>query len=1074
MKIRTQMLLVLSTLPILLFLFIGMESRQMAGFQKVSNTLMKNYELTILSEEIQLNLKDNAIYLRNLILTPEQEGMEKEINKIDALSEEIDDQMSKLESFSYTEEQNELVKHVVRQYEQYTAYKEEIIQHVLDGNREEARTKLEAYSQEMQEVFYSSLTEMTDTFEDDTTALMENEEKTYARNFWTEVIVLGAVIIGIFLMFFRNVHVFTSRLKKITSTMNAIASGKMGLDTGIEIKGNDELDEVATSFNQMSQSLKKEQEREQEEGWVKTHIAEITKSMSGQKTPDALAETFLSEIVPLVEGSHAVFYIAEESQEEEPIYTLRASYAFKERKHMKTVFRLGEGLVGQCAYEKKPIILANVPRDYIAIQSGLGEAPPCFLYLLPVIHEGEVKGIIEIASFQPFEDKEQRLLEELVSNLGITLDNVIGRIKQAKLLEETQTLMEEIQTQSEELQTQQEELIAKNEELEKQTNVLRQSEERLKVQQEELEQANVELEEKTNSLEEQNKRFEEKNKELEQIKTELEQKAKELALSSKYKTEFLANMSHELRTPLNSMLILSKLLSENKEQTLSSKQVEYAKTIYSSGKDLLMLINDILDLSKIESGKMDIYPTDVAIDEIIEFAESSFQPVADEKNVRFRIMKEADLPETIYTDETKLQQVLKNLLANAFKFTEEGEVTLEIKRKGPHFAFVVADTGIGIAEEHLNTIFSAFHQADGTTSRKYGGTGLGLSISKELSELLGGWIEVESELGKGSTFTFYVGNFRHNSCLEEAAAGLDNEVQPEVTETIKEDTRKEAKQAMPEENSHIKRLLIVDDDRTQRNSMMELLGDMNVIMKAVSTGKEAMEELKRNSYDCLVLDLGLTDTTGFDLLEKLTEQEKYDHLKVFVYTGRDVTSDEERFLEKHADSIIIKDEHAPARLKKEIALYLDGITLQTTPKNNDTEVRNNDKLEGKHILIADDDVRNVYALSSILEQYGIQISFAENGKEAINVLTGNPSIDLVVMDIMMPELDGYGAIQQIRAMDEYKNLPIIALTAKAMKGDREKSLEIGASDYIVKPVDIDQFMSLIKVWLFKKEGKSDA
>lgn len=256
--------------------------------------------------------------------------------------------------------------------------------------------------------------------------------------------------------------------------------------------------------------------------------------------------------------------------------------------------------------------------------------------------------------------------------------------------------------------------------------------------------------------------------------------------------------------------------------------------------------------------------------------------------------------------------------------------------------------------------------------------------------------------------------------------------------------------------------------------MMELLGDMNVIMKAVSTGKEAMEELKRNSYDCLVLDLGLTDTTGFDLLEKLTEQEKYDHLKVFVYTGRDVTSDEERFLEKHADSIIIKDEHAPARLKKEIALYLDGITLQTTPKNNDTEVRNNDKLEGKHILIADDDVRNVYALSSILEQYGIQISFAENGKEAINVLTGNPSIDLVVMDIMMPELDGYGAIQQIRAMDEYKNLPIIALTAKAMKGDREKSLEIGASDYIVKPVDIDQFMSLIKVWLFKKEGKSDA
>jgi two-component system chemotaxis sensor kinase CheA len=774
-----------------------------------------------------------------------------------------------------------------------------------------------------------------------------------------------------------------------------------------------------------------------------------------------------------MESCHAVFFVKNLDQYNEPVFQLLASYAFKEKKHDSNTFRMGEGLVGQAVLEKSPIILTNVPPDYIRVKSGLGEAAPLTLYVLPVIFEGDVKAVLELASFKPFSVTRQTFLEEMINSLGIILDSVIGRIQLAKLLEESQVLMEEVQAQSEELQAQQEELRATNEELEEQAQALRQSEEKLQIQQEELEQTNTELEEKADHLEEQNKKYEFINRELERAREELEEKAQQLSLSSKYKSEFLANMSHELRTPLNSLLILSKLLSDNNDGNLSEKQVEFAKTIYSSGYDLLTLINDILDLTKIESGKMTVNPSKVLIHDFIEFIENSFRPIANDKNLRFNIVLKEPVPVFIYSDEQRIQQVLKNLLSNAFKFTDKGEVTLVIDlfsntNDQSIFSFSVVDTGIGIPKEKQDLIFEAFQQADGTTSRKYGGTGLGLSICREICTLLGGNITVESKEGKGSKFTFYVGDYQktepHSNDLfihNEVAAALDYK------------QNFEAKQKQPiETNNHIKRLLIVDDDLRQRNSLMELIGDKDVIIKAVSSGYEAMEQLKVNHYDCLILDLVLSDMTGFELLDKIKGNVEEQNLKVFIYTGRSLSSKEEIYLNKYAHTVIIKDEHSPQRLKEELDLYLNSSngTREVIDYTEADQIKSIPGLEGKKVLLVDDDVRNVYALSSIMEPYGLEITFAENGKEGLELLEKYSDFDIVLMDIMMPEMDGYEAMQRLRAIPKFANLPVIALTAKAMKEDREKCMEAGASDYVIKPVDPDQLISLMRVWLYPQKG----
>lgn len=1085
MKIKTKLLLILSTLPLIIFLLIGTSWLQISGLQKMSDTTQSNYESSFLASQIHREIKNMAITLRDIIILTDQAVIEKELILIEQQSENVRQSISLLETKVTTAEHKELLEDLINTTQEFNVYKAQVINLISSGDREEAIQLMHSDGRVIHNELLQIISVLTDTFEENMNSSFQSFLIDYRQQIITGSIITLAGLLVVIGLVFRSVWQLARRLNQVSVVMNRVANGSGDLNTRVEVIAHDEIDDVAISFNKMVESLDKQTRKEQDLTWVKTNIAEITTSLTGMHELETLSRTFLTKIVPLLEASQAVFYIKDAVKEDDDIqYKLIASYAFKERKHLSNTFTEGEGLVGQAVLEKTPIILTDVPSDYVRVKSGLGEAPPLNLYVLPIIFEGNVNGVIELASFKPFTSTQQTFLEETIAGLGIIIDGLMRRIQLAKALEESQILMEEIQAQSEELQSQQEELRITNEELEEQTQSLRQSEEKLQLQQEELEQTNSELKEKALRLEERNKMIEFTNKEMEMYQKELEEKAKQLALSSKYKSEFLANMSHELRTPLNSLLLLSKLLADNQGGNLNEKQVQYAKTIYSSGNDLLALINDILDLAKIESGKVDVNPSEVVIADLAEFVESTFRPLATDKGLQFNVHLGENLPRFIFSDQQKIQQVLKNLLSNAFKFTFKGNVTLEVdciqgddKNK---FYFSVKDTGVGIPKDKQELIFHAFQQVDGTTSRKFGGTGLGLSISREIADRLGGDVTVNSEVGMGSTFTFYVSDYNEetinrNSLLpvKEAAAAIEKVDGIPTVPTSNSLTEPPIETVSVQSNHDIKRLLIVDDDMVQRNSLMEYIGDRNVIIKAVSTGTEAIEELKVGQFDCIVLDLGLSDTSGFGLLEKIKSKPEYDEVKVFIYTGRDLSSKEEMYLNKYAHTIIIKDVHSPQRLKDELTIYLNPSSdeAEEDMESEVEQIKIDPALEGKKILLVDDDVRNVYALSSILELYGLKITFAENGVECLDILKDDSDFDLILMDIMMPEMDGYETIQKIRAIPDFLQLPVIALTAKAMKEDREKCMEAGASDYIMKPIDPGKLISLIRVWLFSQESE---
>lgn len=1135
MKIRTKLLLAVSILPALLLVSVLLAWAQNARIDKTSDSVKQSYEAVNLANGIREKMRTQGIELRNLVIFTDDAAIEQELQSLRQDGNRASENLNRLEAIMTTPEQKKLLASLKLAYNDFTDLKNNVIALVLQNKKEEAAQFIYNHSEEIQIEYIKGVTAITETYGMNLKGSLDNMVEDFRKGL---LMAEGLLVIAMMIVTFSLSHTlrgFFKQLKSMSTVMSQIATGQTDLSSRVEVRGNNEIDHVAESFNTMAEVLGSQQQKEQELTWGKTNLAQITTSLSRTKDLETLGQTFLSKIVPLTESSHAVFYVKEMGEHhDDPVYQLIASYALKERKHILNRVRAGEGLIGQTVFEKEAIILTNVPPDYIQITSGLGAHAPLNLYVLPICFEGEVKAVLELASFKPYNDRQKHFLEELAPDLGIILESVLGRIQLADLLAESQALMEEVQAQAEELETQQEELRETNEELEGQTCALRQSEERLQRQQEELEQTNKELEEQAKNLREQNSRFEKMNQELEKVRAELEAKAEQLTLSSKCKSEFLANISHELRTPLNSLLILSKLLVDNPKKNLTSKQVEYAKTIYSSGNDLLSLINDLLDLAKIESGKMTVNAGKMMISDVTASVESYFKPVAEEKRLPFHIIVNEDVPSSIYSDEVRVEQVLKNLLSNAFKFTSEGEVCLEISTNiyigagTPMIAFAVTDTGIGIPEEKKQIIFNTFQQADGTTSRKYGGTGLGLSISKEIAGLLGGKITVSSQKGKGSTFTFYVGDYndRLRSCEAEAAAsavemgpsvhteakGLSsqtasskafeateqveeleqaetaiNRVVPFLPESFEAGTRESvptvseplAGEIFAPENrgvkqpgleySHIRRLLIVDDDIKQRNSLMELVGNMDFIIKAVSSGSEAIEKMKVHHFDCMILDLGLTDTCGFDLLKKVKEHDKENKVRVFIYTGRDLTSKEEYQLGKLAHTIIIKNEHSPERLLDELQLYLNEGS-QKWPMSNQFAMKSEEgasALQGKQVLLVDDDVRNVFALTNILELNGMKTIFAENGREGLEQLLQHQNIDLVLMDIMMPEMDGFEAMKKIRRMPQFQNLPIIAITAKAMKEDREKCMEAGASDYITKPIEPDQFISLVRVWLYE-------
>jgi HAMP domain-containing protein/CheY-like chemotaxis protein/signal transduction histidine kinase len=1009
----------------------------------------------------------------------------------------------------------------------------------------------------------------------------------------------------------------TTQVRAIADVSTAVTKGDLTRSIDVEALG--EVAALSETINEMILNLKETTQKNTEQDWLKTNLARFTRMLQGQRDMATVSQLVLSELAPLVDAQQGVFYV-NASNNGSPLMKLLGGYAFTERKNLSNEYKPGQGLVGQCILEKERILLTNVPDNYIRIGSGLGEAPPLNIIVLPVLFEGEVKAVIELASFNRFNDTHLTFLDQLTESIGIVLNTIEANSRTEDLLLQSQSLAAE-------LQSQQDELKKKNEQLEQQAESLRESEELLKSQQEELQQTNEELQEKATLLEKQKAEVEAKNREVEEARWAMEEKAEQLALTSKYKSEFLANMSHELRTPLNSMLILSRQLSENKDDNLTPKQVQFAETIHSSGADLLSLINDILDLSKIESGMMGIDISDVSFVDVGGQLERSFQQVALDKKLHFNIEHDEGLPAVMRTDEKRLQQILKNLLSNAFKFTEQGSVTLRIEpaltgmkfyqeslnRAEQVVAFSVSDTGIGIAADKQRIIFEAFQQADGTTSRKYGGTGLGLSISREIARLLGGEIRVVSVPGEGSTFTLYLplayasvvtsgngsghtldasGGTRtaaidadaaaawtptsfydmdaaliapseisddRNSIFDgervvliveddlnfarilldlareknfkglvatrgDAALALARKFKPDaitldiklpdrdgwtVLDRLKHDpntshipvhiisgeeqrqralhlgaithlqkpvSREDLASAFDQitafADRRVRRLLVVEDDDVQRMSIVELIGNGDVTTTAVATGQEALDALQSEPFDCMVVDLKLPDMSGFDLIERIQKDLGRADLPIIVYTGKELTGKEETQLRKVADAIIVKEVSSPERLLAETALFLHRVEANLPePKRRMLEQlhRRDPVLAGRKVLIVDDDVRNIFALTSALESHNMEVVHAENGQEGIDTLQATEGVEAVLMDIMMPGMDGYQAIQAIRQMERFKHLPIIALTAKAMKADRDRCIEAGASDYISKPLDIDQLLSLLRVWLYHQE-----
>jgi CheY-like chemotaxis protein/signal transduction histidine kinase/HAMP domain-containing protein len=964
----------------------------------------------------------------------------------------------------------------------------------------------------------------------------------------------------------------TSQVRAIAEVATAVTKGD--LTRSIQVDARGEVAELKDNINTMITNLRLTTELNTEQDWLKTNLAKFTNMLQGQRDLTTVGRLLLSELSPLVNAHTGVIYQIE--NEDSPQLRLLASYAGDGLSPYRQVLQFGEGLAGQCATDKRPRVIADIPSDVVPVNSALLRAVPKNLVVLPVLFESQVKAVIELASLATFTTSQMTFLEQLTDSIGIVLNSIEATMQTEGLLKQSQQLAGELQAQQRELQ-----------------------------------QTNEQLEQKAQQLAERNVEVERKNQEIEQARRALEEKATELALTSKYKSEFLANMSHELRTPLNSILILGQQLTDNPDGNLSAKQVEFARTIHGAGTDLLNLISDILDLSKIESGTVTVDAEEILTSNLLETVGRPFRHEAENRNLSFTIDVDPNLARSIVTDSKRLQQVLKNLLSNAFKFTAEGGVRLKVAdvvggwspdhpvlNSAPAvIAFEVTDTGIGIPPEKQKLIFEAFQQADAGTSRKYGGTGLGLAISRELASLLGGEIHLRSAPGKGSTFTLYLPlkysgptlaprtaapamtQYSQPPALQAQAAApervieqlpddrLDLEPGDTILLIVEDDPHyarvlvdlardkgfkvlvaargaealELAKQYQPtavsldvflpdmlgwtvlsqlkhnpltrhipvqiitldEDRQHAlargafsfvnkptttegvaaaltqikeyarprrKRLLIVEDNEAEQLSIRELLHHDDIEIVATDTGAGALSTLREAPCDCVVLDLRLPDMSGFEVLDQIRNDETLSNIPVVVFTGRELSAEEDAELHAMARSIVVKGVESPERLLDETALFLHRvITELPTEKQRMLEKLNSsdEDLIGKTALLVDDDARNIFALSSVLERRGMKVLTATTGREAVALVESNPEVAIVLMDIMMPQMDGYQTIGVIRENPAFARLPIIALTAKAMKGDREKCLEAGASDYLAKPVNTDQLLLAIRMWLHR-------
>ena len=977
----------------------------------------------------------------------------------------------------------------------------------------------------------------------------------------------------------------TKRINIIKGIADQISQGSYSIR--VDDKESDALGSVAVSLNKMAESLDYSFGLLSDKEWMQTGLANLNDVMIGEKSLEELTAHIIDFLATYTNSHTAALYILEKDQ-----LHIKAGYAYvappaRER------FKIGDGVVGQAVAKRKPVEIKDIPADSIYIRFTSGDAKPSHIIALPVFDGHSINGAIELATLQQFTAREIEFLHNSAHNIGIAISTAQNRRRLQELLEETQA-------QSEELKTQHSELENLNSELEVQSEKLQASEEELKVQQEELKQANQELEERSRLLEERNQVITERN-------IDIQNKANQLAQSTRYKSEFLANMSHELRTPLNSILLLSRLMSENQEKNLTNEQIEYARVIQSSGNGLLSLIDEILDLSKIEAGKMELEYTAVNLPGLIGEMNSLFTPIANEKKIEFRTAIADDVPAVIETDKLRLEQIIRNLLSNALKFTAKGYVALRVEgfdKKNQTVRFLVKDTGIGIAKEKQSLVFEAFQQADGSTRRKYGGTGLGLSISRELAKLLGGEITLKSEAEQGSEFVIvlpvskpargvagkvassepepvfheplpdvvpsierkYISTFIPENIPDDRAAVKEGDkviliIEDDISfaKSLLDYTRKRgykgvvavrgdegielARQFLPigilldiqlpvksgwevmadlknnSDTRHIpvhmmssyelkgesllqgavdfinkpvafdqmqdifrkieyvlthqpKKVLIVEENAKHAKALAYFLETFEVSLEIANDVNAAINSLHNKGVDCVILDMGIPDQKAYDTLEMVKKTEGLENLPIIIFTGKSLSQAEERKIKQYADSIVVKTAHSYKRILDEVSLFLHLMEKSDQPEPSSLKYHKlgalDEVLKNKTVLIADDDMRNIFSLTKALEKYQMKVITAVDGKDALQKLRANPQVDIVLMDMMMPEMDGYESTAAIRRDPKFKDLPVIAVTAKAMMGDRIKCINAGASDYITKPVDIDQLFSLLRVWLYEK------
>ncbi len=1167
----------------------------------------RRFDMPMMRVIAELN-ENLVVYANNLNLAIRYKS-EQPLLQAQVMRYEMDKRMGQLTGYEpFLQPQVQAMTDDYRHYLSFArAYAESQVYGHLPGYRSIEPAQVEALRQQLANDLRSVQAGAYETLN-----LRMNRVEQQSRVVWVIGGTVGGLLAVLLLMVSTIIirRVIVRPLHCAAEAANRIARGDFNIN--MQIQSRDELGRLLIALAAMRDSLAARFDADRRAERVKSSVAELATYIRGDLVEESIARAVLGHLVPALGAQVGLFYVWDPDEEQ---LRLVGTHALVRRKNLAQSFRLGESLVGQVALECQQVVIASVPDDYLVIASGMGETTPRQVVITPVLHEGELRGVLEIGALKSFSEDNLEILRLSVESIAVALSSARSRKAlraaldqqqdQASKMEEQQRQLREVNDDLElqaiqisasesKLQQQQEELKRAYGELEEQAQALRASEESLQAQQEELRVINEELEEQTKLLAEQRNELLQKNEQLERTGELMEEKNRQLEQSSRYKSEFLSTMSHELRTPLNSILILSNSLAENKQANLSAKQVEHAQVIHSAGSDLLTLINDILDIAKVEEGKMQLVIDRLELEELKQTLLRNFGPVAQHRNLRFEVEISEDVPSFVYTDRQRLEQILRNFFSNAFKFTHQGGVVLKMHRpvetvrfrrndlqQETTIAFSCVDTGIGVPASKQELIFEAFQQADGTTSRKYGGTGLGLTISRELSHLLGGEVQLFSDgESTGSTFTLYLPIGKADAVtepepeqaqstarkMEAVAASLQaqkgdedrertllvvdddvnfaevvaelaqgyhfktliahdgetgvvmaREFKPdaiildlglpgidglEVMRQLKAEAatrdipvhffsgKDEKEKAMglgaqdylmkPVNLQQIqstfeklqsttqkpfRRLLVVEDSSFQHDAIIELFAEHQVDVRICGRGDEAQALLTKENFDCMILDLSLPDTDGFTLLESLHAEDRLKELPIIVYTGRDLSREEEARLRKHADRIILKTDRSAERLLSEVSLFLHWVDSQslsrTLPQAN---AHRDDVFEGKKILVVDDDMRNIYALSASLEDWGCEITVANNGKEALAAVQQSP-FDLVLMDIMMPEMDGFEAMQRIRAIEKLANLPILALTAKAMREDRAKCIDAGANDYISKPIDLNQLQSLMRVWL---------